>query len=417
MTNYAIDITELWPPLKSFNAVRGARELTPEAARDILTHSNHPRVMDELAARTEQALAGGADYGLWRAVVLGIVAGRAGRDATREKMRALAEANGDGEAFAAAAGQKVFIGLGGMRKDVYDARGLGKNAELNNMDLAGYADIVFAEDAERISVQMSWNVPAAALDFSFYPKLEVLALGMSVLPEDAALKLPQGIRWLDVRGNARLLGDMSGFARLETLYAGLFDRDDFDGHGFALPPHLRELSLPGATFPRNVLAQLKDCRDLKRLMLSGNKTAAGEKAVYVELPEGIEELELSSVCGLHGDMFKLEKYRHLKKVNLSHTNLEFQELRLPEGIEELAINYTGGLARDTLDLSRYGRLKKIGLRTCRPSFKEVLVPAGCAVDRGIESGLEKPDVKVRKTGGLNAGKIFGRLFGRGGNGG
>ena len=58
-----------------------------------------------------------------------------------------------------------------------------------------------------------------------------------------------------------------------------------------------------------------------------------------------------------------------------------------------------------------------GLRTCRPSFKEVLVPAGCAVDRGIESGLEKPDVKVRKTGGLNAEKIFGRLFGRGGNGG
>ena len=36
MTNYAIDITELWPPLKSFNAVRGARVLTPEAARDIL---------------------------------------------------------------------------------------------------------------------------------------------------------------------------------------------------------------------------------------------------------------------------------------------------------------------------------------------------------------------------------------------
>lgn len=85
MTNYAIDITELWPPLKSFNAVRGARVLTPEAARDILTHSNHPRVMDELAAKTGQALAGGADYGLWREVVLGIVAGRAGRDTTREK--------------------------------------------------------------------------------------------------------------------------------------------------------------------------------------------------------------------------------------------------------------------------------------------------------------------------------------------
>ena len=367
MTNYAIDITELWPPLKSFNALRGARVLTPEAARDILTHSNHPRVMDELAARTEQALAGGADYGLWRAVVLGIVAGRAGRDATREKMRALAEANGDGRAFAAAAGQKVFIGLGGMRRDVYDARGLGKNAELNNMDLAGYADIVFAEDAERISVQMSWNVPAAVLDFSFYPKLEVLALGMSVLPEDAALKLPQGIRWLDVRGNARLLGDMSGFARLETLYAGLFGRGDFDGHGFALPPHLRELSLPGATFPRNVLAQLKDCRDLKRLMLSGNKTAAGEKAVYFELPEGIEEL---------------------------------------------AINYTGGLARDTLDLSRYGRLKKIDLRTTAPTYRTILVPAGCAVDQGIESGLVKPEVRVRKIGGLGAGKILGRLFGR-----
>ena len=96
MTNYAIDIPELWPPLKSFNAVRGARVLTPEAARDILTHSNHLRVMDELAAKTGQALAGGADYGLWREVVLGIVAGRAGRDTTREKMRALAEANGDG---------------------------------------------------------------------------------------------------------------------------------------------------------------------------------------------------------------------------------------------------------------------------------------------------------------------------------
>ena len=46
-----------------------------------------------------------------------------------------------------------------------------------------------------------------------------------------------------------------------------------------------------------------------------------------------------------------------------------------------------------------------------------VLDAGCAVDRGIESGLEKPDVKVRKTGGLNAEKIFGRLFGRGGNGG
>lgn len=417
MTNYAIDITELWPPLKSFNAVRGARVLTPEAARDILTHSNHPRVMDELVAKTGQALAGGADYGLWREVVLGIVAGRAGRDTTREKMRALAEANGDGEAFAAAAGQKVFIGLGGMRRDVYDARGRGKNAELNNMELADYADIVFAADVERISIQKSNDVPAAVLDFRPYPKLEVLALGLSALSEEAELKLPQGIRWLDVRGNVRLLGDLSGFAKLETLYAGLFDRTDFDGRGFALPPHLRELSLPGATFPRDVLAQLKGCRDLKRLMLSGNKTTAGEKAVYFELPEGIEELELSSVRGLHGDMFKLEKYRHLKKVDLSHTNLEFRELRLPEGIEELTLNYTGGLARDVLDLSRYGQLKKIGLRTCRPSFKEVLVPAGCAVDRGIESGLEKPDVKVRKTGGLNAGKIFGRLFGRGGNGG
>ena len=72
----------------------------------------------------------------------------------------------------------------------------------------------------------------------------------------------------------------------------------------------------------------------------------------------------------------------MKKVDLSHTNLEFRELRLPEGIEELTLNYTGGLARDVLDLSRYGQLKKIGLRTCRPSFKEVLVPAGCAVDRG-----------------------------------
>ena len=413
MTNYAIDITELWPPLKSFNAVRGARVLTPEAARDILTHSNHLRVMDELAAKTGQALAGGADYGLWREVVLGIVAGRAGRDTTREKMRALAEANGDGEAFAAAAGQKVFIGLGGMRRDVYDARGRGKNAELNNMELADYADIVFAADVERISIQKSNDVPAAALDFSFYPKLEVLALGMSVLPEDAALKLPQGIRWLDVRGNVRLLGDLSGFAKLETLYAGLFDRTDFDGRGFALPPHLRELSLPGATFPRDVLAQLKGCRDLKRLMLSGNKTTAGEKAVYFELPEGIEELELSSVHGLHGDMFKLEKYRHLKKVNLSHTNLEFQELRLPEGIEELAINYTGGLARDTLDLSRYGRLKKIDLRTTAPTYRTILVPAGCAVDQGIESGLVKPEVRVREIGGLGAGKILGRLLGRG----
>lgn len=287
MTNYAIDITELWPPLKSFNAVRGARVLTPEAARDILTHSNHPRVMDELAAKTGQALAGGADYGLWREVVLGIVAGRAGRDTTREKMRALAEANGDGEAFAAAAGQKVFIGLGGMRRDVYDARGRGKNAELNNMELADYADIVFAADVERISIQKSNDVPAAVLDFRPYPKLEVLALGLSALSEEAELKLPQGIRWLDVRGNVRLLGDLSGFAKLETLYAGLFDRTDFDGRGFALPPHLRELSLPGATFPRDVLAQLKGCRDLKRLMLSGNKTTAGEKAVYFELPEGI----------------------------------------------------------------------------------------------------------------------------------
>ena len=238
-----------------------------------------------------------------------------------------------------------------MRRDVYDARGRGKNAELNNLELADYADIVFAADVERISIQKSNDVPAAVLDFRPYPKLEVLALGMSALSEEAALKLPQGIRRLDVRGNVRRLGDLSGFAKLETLYAGLFDRTDFDGRGFALPPHLRELSLPGATFPRDVLAQLKGCRDLKRLMLSGNKTTAGEKAVYFELPEGIEELTL---------------------------------------------NYTGGLARDVLDLSRYGQLKKIGLRTCRPSYKEVLVPAGCAVDRGIESGLEKPDGKVRK---------------------
>lgn len=296
------------------------------------------------------------------------MAGSCARDCCREgrarydagKMRALAEANGDGEAFAAAAGQKVFIGLGGMRRDVYDARGRGKNAELNNMELADYADIVFAADVERISIQKSNDVPAAVLDFRPYPKLEVLALGLSALSEEAELKLPKGIRWLDVRGNVRLLGDLSGFAKLETLYAGLFDRTDFDGRGFALPPHLRELSLPGATFPRDVLAQLKGCRDLKRLMLSGNKTTAGEKAVYFELPEGIEELELSSVHGLHGDMFKLEKYRHLKKVDLSHTNLEFRELRLPEGIEELTLNYTGGLARDVLDLSRYGQLKKSG---------------------------------------------------------
>ena len=104
---------------------------------------------------------------------------------------------------------------------------------------------------------------------------------------------------------------------------------------------------------------------MKRLMLSGNKTTAGEKAVYFELPEGIEELELSSVHGLHGDMFKLEKYRHLKKVDLSHTNLEFRELRLPEGIEELTLNYTGGLARDVLDMSPHGQQKEIVLRTNR----------------------------------------------------
>ncbi len=405
MTDYAIEITELWTPLQSFNTVMAARELTPEAARDILTHTNNPRVMDVLAEKVEQALAGGGNYGLWRSAVLGIVAGRDGRDATREKMWKLAEANGDGEAFAKAAGQKKFIGLGGMRKDIYDARLLGKLVELNNQELAEYTDILFAEDVERISMQRSSGIPAAALDFSLYSKLEVLALGLSQLPENAELKLPRGIRWLDIRGNAELLGDLSQLERLTVLQAGFFDQLDF-----VLPPRLRELSLPGERYPLAVLAQLKDCHNLKKLLLSCNKTAKGERAVYFELPEGIEDLELSSVKGLHGDMFKLDKYKQLKRVNLAFVNLEFWELRLPEDIEELNLSYAGGLARDVLDLSMYRQLKKLELRTNSPSFKKVLVPAGCVVDRGEVSEFNKKDIKVKKVGG---GNIFGKFWGRG----
>ena len=215
MTDFIIEPQNGETPLKLYNRVKACTLFTPEFALDILKQTNNPRVMDVLFEKMEKALNDGADYFSYREALLGMVAGRDCRNTIKDKIGEIASSHGDKQTFDEVCGQAQIIGRV-AKLNVYDARKLGKKAELNSIEFDKYDDILFVPDVETIDLQHSSQIPARVADFARYPNLRVAMFGWTSFQKGYKLTLPRNVEIVDMRGHVDSFDDfrssISGYA-------------------------------------------------------------------------------------------------------------------------------------------------------------------------------------------------------------
>lgn len=426
MTDFIIEPQNGETPLKLYNRVKACTLFTPEFALDILKQTNNPRVMDVLFEKMEKALNDGADYFSYRAALLGMVAGRDCRNTIKDKIGEIASANGDKKAFDEACGQAQIIGRV-AKLNVYDARKLGKKAELNSIEFDKYDDILFVPDVEAIDLQKSTRIPAKVADFARYPNLRTVMFGWTSFQKGYKLTLPRNVEIVDMRGHTDCFSDLSRYENLNTLYAGI--SRDFNA---PLPESLQSLSLMFSKLSPDLMAKIKDMPNLKSLDVSYcRKESDGEESLFFELPATLSTFIGNKSEVLDKRMFNLEMYPNLKKLewdsfnfaemenkgaevrlppNLEEFSAKFStltpqmlqqiselntlkklelpwvhlgggKLRLPPNLEELNLNSVLSMSGKTLDLSRLSHLKKLELDVCEgENPKIVIAPKNCEVE-------------------------------------
>ena len=361
MTDFIIEPQKGENPLKLYNQVKACAQFTPEFAFDILKQTNNPRVMDVLFEKIETALNDGADYPLYRAALLGMVAGRECRDTIKDKIGVIASSNGDKKAFDEACGQAQIIGRV-AKLNVYDARKLGKRAELNNMEFDKYDDILFVPDVEAIDLQKSTRIPAKVADFARYPNLRAVMFGWTSFQKGYNLTLPKNVEIVDMRGHTDCFSDLSRYENLNTLYAGI--SRDFNP---PLPESLQSLSLMFGKLSLDFMAKIKDMPNLKSLDVSYCSTEkTDEKELFFELPKSLSTFICNKSEVLDKRMFNLEMYPNLKKLewdsfNFAKMENNGAEVRLPPNLEEFSAKFSTLTSQMLQQISELNTLKKLEL--------------------------------------------------------
>ena len=362
VTDFIIEPQNGETPLKLYNRVKACTLFTPEFALDILKQTNNPRVMDVLFEKMEKALNDGADYPLYRAALLGMVAGRECRDTIKDKIAVIASSNGDKQAFDEACGQAQIIGQV-AKLNVYDARKLGKRAELNNMEFDKYDDILFVPDVEAIDLQKSTRIPAKVADFARYPNLRAVMFGWTSFQKGYNLTLPKNVEIVDMRGHTDCFSDLSRYENLNTLYAGI--SRDFNP---PLPESLQSLSLTFSKLSPELTAKVKNMPNLKSLDVSYcSKEKADEKELFFELPKSLSTFICNKSEVLDKRMFQLDMYPNLKKLEWNSFNfVEMQkkgvEMRMPPNLEEFTANFSHLTPHMLQQISEFDTLKKLELQ-------------------------------------------------------
>lgn len=361
MTDFIVEPQNGETPLKLYNQVKMCVQFSPEFAMNILRQTNNPRVMDVLFEKMEMALHQGADYSLYRAALLGMVAGRECRDTIKDKIGVIASSNGDKKAFDEVCGQAKIIGRV-AKLNVYDARKLGKRAELNNIEFDKYDDILFVPDVETIDLQHSSQIPAKVADFARYPNLRTLMFGWTSFQKGYKLTLPKNVEIVDMRGHVDSFDNFRQYKKLTTLYMGISSH-----FNSPLPESLQSLSLMFSKLSPDFMAKIKDMPNLKSLDVSYcSKEKTDEEELFFELPATLSEFIGNKSEVLDKRMFKLDMYPNLKKLewdsfNFAEMENSGAEVRLPPNLEEFTAKFSNLTPQMLQQISELNTLKKLEL--------------------------------------------------------